>query len=127
MHGAQPVLSSYPGSISAVAGSAAVSRSLPSDGANQPAMVSHSVTLTWNASVPVSKSPHGVILGYIVYRSLKAHDRNAMPINFERITGTSFSDRNVEAGQSYYYTTRAADAIGRISGPSNEVRVKIPR
>lgn len=97
-----------------------------SDDATPPAIGSHSVTLTWSGSVPVSKSPHGVILGYIVYRSLKSHDRDALPINFARITGTSYSDRNVEPGKTYYYTTRAVDAIGRVSGPSNEVRVEIP-
>lgn len=86
----------------------------------------HGVSLSWNPSAPVSKSPQDVILGYIVYRSSKSHDRNALPINYSRITGTTFSDCNVEAGKTYYYTTRAVDATGRISGPSNEVRVKIP-
>lgn len=96
------------------------------DNAKQPAISPHGVKLSWNASVPASKSPHGMILGYIVYRSTKSHDRNPMPINFARITGTSFTDCNVETGKTYYYTARAVDAIGRTSGPSNEVRVKIP-
>jgi len=86
----------------------------------------HSVTLSWNASLPASKSPHGVILGYIVYRSAKSHDRNALPVNYTRITGTTFSDCSVEAGKTYYYTARAVDTIGRTSLPSNEVRVQIP-
>jgi hypothetical protein len=114
-------------SMEAGEGNAAIGCSSLGENVKRPAIGSHSVTLSWNASLPASKSPHGVILGYIVYRSTKSHDRNALPINFVRITGTTFSDCNVEPGKTYYYTARAVDAIGRTSVPSNEVRVKIPR
>lgn len=72
-----------------------------------------------------SKLPHGVILGYIVYRSAKSHRRIA-PINYVRITGSTFSDCNVETGKAYYYTARGLTRSGGLAGLSNEVSVKIP-
>jgi hypothetical protein len=86
----------------------------------------HSVTLSWNPSLPSTKSLHDVIIGYIVYRSAKPHDRKAHPINYTQVTGTTFVDSHVSPGKVYYYVTRAVSARGALSAPSNEVQVKIP-
>lgn len=87
----------------------------------------HSVKLSWNPSVPATKSARDAIVGYIVYRSTKPHDPNATPINSTRITDTTFVDHHVEPGKVYYYVTRAVNASGALSAPSNEVRADIPR
>jgi hypothetical protein len=84
----------------------------------------HSVKLSWNASAPATKSPRDAVIGYIVYRSNKPKDANALPINSSRLVDTTFVDANVKPG-TYYYVTRAVSAAGRVSGPSNEVRVDL--
>ena len=87
---------------------------------------SHSVKLSWNASVPASKAARDSIIGYIVYRSTKPHDPNALPINSSRVAGTTYVDSRVEAGKTYYYSTRAVSANGKLSGSSNETIAVIP-
>jgi hypothetical protein len=87
----------------------------------------HRVKLSWNPSVPASKSSRDAVVGYMVYRSAKPHDLNAKPINRTRVAGTTYVDLDVESGKVYYYATRAVSAGGAVSGPSNEIRVEIPR
>ena len=86
----------------------------------------HVVKLSWNASAPASKSPRDAIVGYIVYRSTKAHDPSAVAITSSKIPSTTYSDSTVESGKTYYYVTRAVTAGGTLSGPSNEFRVVVP-
>lgn len=87
----------------------------------------HSVILCWKPSVPAGHSGGNSIIGYIVYRSTVPNDPKPMPINSIQITGTTFIDRHVEPGKVYYYVTRAVNASGTLSPPSNEARAKIPR
>jgi len=86
----------------------------------------HRVKLSWNPSVPASRSARDAIIGYIVYRSTKPHDATAKPINSTRITTPSYEDTQVEAGKVYYYVTRSVASSGTLSPPSNEVRVEVP-
>jgi hypothetical protein len=86
----------------------------------------HTVTLSWNASVPASALPRDAVIGYIVYRSMKPHDTGAPPINIRRLTDTTCVDMHVVPGETYYYVTRAVSASGALSGPSNEIRVQVP-
>jgi hypothetical protein len=86
----------------------------------------HSVKLSWAASVPASKSARDAVVGYNVYRSTKSHDRNAKRINSAVCVGTTFTDRDAEAGNTYFYVTRGVNAKGVESGPSNEVKVVMP-
>ena len=86
----------------------------------------HVVKLSWNASAPASKSPRDAIVGYIVYRSTKAHDSSAVAITSSKVPSTTYSDSTVESGTTYYYVTRAVTAGGTLSGPSNEFRVVVP-
>lgn len=86
----------------------------------------HTVSLSWNASVPATSSSRDAVIGYIVYRSTKPHDTKALPINIQRLVDTKCVDTQVVPGETYYYVTRAVSARGALSGPSNEVRVKVP-
>ena len=90
------------------------------------ASTAHVVKLSWNASAPASKSARDAIVGYIVYRSTRAHDPSAVAITSSKISATTYSDSTVESGTTYYYVTRAVTASGRLSGPSNEFRVVVP-
>ncbi len=47
-------------------------------------------------------------------------------LNLEPITGTSYVDRTVRPGQTYFYVTKAVSAKGAESTASNEVRADVP-
>jgi hypothetical protein len=91
---------------------------------NQP---SHSVTLSWNASVPASASPHDAVKGYYVYRNRKSHrfsehDRmNAVPLQ-----GTHCVDRAVTPKRTYHYAVKAIAENGRKSDYSQPITAIIP-
>ena len=76
----------------------------------------HSVSLSWKAS------PSAVV-GYNVYRRGTA---GVVKLNSEPVTGTSYVDRVVQPGQTYFYVIKAVSARGTESSPSNEVRSDIP-
>ncbi len=79
----------------------------------------HSVTLKWNASP--SK-----VEGYNVYRK-KISDANPyLRINRSLVRSTTYEDKEVEAGASYYYVVSAVDACGTESSFSNKSYAKIP-
>ena len=88
----------------------------------------HKVTLSWNPSAPVTNSPRDAIIGYNVYRKTAAgssyDDKNKM--NSAPLTGTKCVDILLQAGQTYFYVTKAISASGAVSGPSNEAKAVIP-
>jgi hypothetical protein len=74
----------------------------------------HSVTLSWQAS-----KTEGV--GYNVYRRDAS---GTVKLNSAPVAQTTYVDKTVQPGQTYYYMTKAVSAKGE-SIPSNEVRVNI--
>jgi fibronectin type 3 domain-containing protein len=78
----------------------------------------HSVTLNWTASV-------SAVAGYNVYRASVSGGPYTQ-LNSSLISGTSFTDANVQPGQSYFYVTSAVDASTDESAFSNEVSATIP-
>ena len=84
--------------------------------ASAPSGLQHSVTLSWKTST----SP---IVGYNVYRRGTS---GVVKLNFEPIPATSYVDRTVQPGQTYFYVTKAVSAKGTESTASNEVRVDVP-
>jgi hypothetical protein len=80
--------------------------------------VSRSVSLSWTAST----SPN--VSGYNVYRATTAGG-TYVRINGSTVTGTSFVDRNVVAGQTYYYVATALNGTSE-SGFSTSVSARIP-
>jgi len=84
--------------------------------ASAPPGPQHSVNLSWKAS------PSAVV-GYNVYRRGTS---GVVKLNLEPVTGTSYVDRTVQPGQTYFYVTKAVNAKGAESAASNEVRVDIP-
>ena len=71
--------------------------------ASAPAGPQHSVSLSWKAS------PSAVV-GYNVYRRGTA---GVIKLNSEPVTGTSYVDRAVQPGQTYFYVTKAVNARNR--------------
>jgi len=77
----------------------------------------HKVTLGWTGSTRAA--------GYNVYRS-QASGRQFTRLNSVLDQDTTFTDRTVESGQTYYYTTTAVGGNGVESTPSNQVEAVIP-
>ncbi len=78
----------------------------------------HNVSLTWDAST----SPG--VAGYYVYRSPTSGGPYTKLSSL--LSGTSYVDGTVGAGQSYYYATTAADSSGDESAYSNQAQATIP-
>jgi fibronectin type 3 domain-containing protein len=79
---------------------------------------SHSATVSWTASI-------SAINGYVIYRGSHPGGPYAR-LNDSLNAGTSFTDRSVEAGQTYYYVVTAVDSNYRESSFSKEVVATIP-
>jgi len=78
----------------------------------------HTVALKWRPS-------SAQVAGYNVYRSMTPGG-NYVQINSSLVQGVTFTDKTVESGATYYYVTRAVDALGHESVNSNEARAAIP-
>jgi hypothetical protein len=96
---------------------------------SQTTLSSHTVTLSWNASVP--SSGHGTAEGYCLYRSQKQGDahlekdcKECELLNQTPLHGTSCIDATVTNGTTYYYAVAAVNG-GGMSGPSNEAPAPI--
>lgn len=87
----------------------------------------HSVTLSWNAAVPASKSPQDAIKGYYVYRSPASQTyADGTRISQTPVKGTRCIDINVEARTTYFYVVRAVTDGGKQSGSSLEIKAVVP-
>lgn len=87
----------------------------------------HSVTLSWNASIPRSKARRDAIKGYYVYRSLTSHKYSeSNRLNSSPLRGTRCVDTAVEPRGTYSYAVKAVSEGGTPSGLSNEITVVIP-
>lgn len=82
--------------------------------------MAHSATLTWTGSTdPVA--------GYNVYRGTNPPgNEGATPINSALITGTTYEDDTVTAGEKVDYVITAVSSSGVESVHSNEVSAVIP-
>ncbi len=87
---------------------------LSATGANQ-----HSVTLSWLAS-----TSSGVV-GYDVYRGT-ASGGPYTKVNSALVSGTTFTDTTVAAGQTYYYVATAVNSAGIQSAYSSQAAAVIP-
>lgn len=87
----------------------------------------HSVTLSWKASLPVSRAGQNVVKGYYVYRSQSSHTYTLKDrLNAQPITGTVCVDRAVKPHTTYFYSIRAVSQGGAQSIFSLEVKAVVP-
>jgi hypothetical protein len=82
------------------------------------AATQHSVDLQWNPST-------SSVVGYYVYRGSQTGGPYTL-LSSAQVPGTTFTDLNVQAGQSYYYVVTAVDANSVQSVYSNEANAVIP-
>ena len=78
----------------------------------------HTVSLSW------TESASGVS-GFNVYRSSTSGGPYAR-VNTTLLSGTTFNDQNVQAGQTYFYVTTAVNSSSVESNYSNQAEAVIP-
>jgi hypothetical protein len=79
----------------------------------------HSVALNWTASTSLN------VTGYNVYRGTQTGGPYTK-LTSTPITGTTYTDLTVVAGQTYYYVTTAADSNNNESVFSNQALAVVP-
>lgn len=81
--------------------------------------VSHSVSLTWTPST-------SVVAGYNVYRSQISGGPYTTKLTPSIVAANSFTDTNVQAGQTYYYVATSVTSGGVESADSVQTSATIP-
>jgi len=81
----------------------------------------HDVILTWTASTTPG------VTGYNVYRGSTSGGEGPAPLSSSPISGTTYADANVQAGQAYYYMVTAVSSNGTTqSADSSEASAAVP-
>lgn len=78
----------------------------------------HTVTLSWTDSA-------SGVSGFNVYRSTTSGGPYSR-LNSNLLSGTSFSDNHVQAGQTYFYVTTAVNSSNAESDYSNQAQAVVP-
>jgi hypothetical protein len=86
-----------------------------------PPSSSHYVVLSWTASTTAD------VIGYNLYRGTTSGGPYPTKLNVSPVTGTSFTDNTVQAGETYYYVATAVGSDGVTeSGYSDETSATVP-
>jgi fibronectin type 3 domain-containing protein len=80
----------------------------------------HSVTLNWVASTSQN------VAGYNIYRGTTSGGPYGSKMNSSLVSGTTYTDNSVQAGQTYYYVVTTVDISSNESGYSNQATAVIP-
>lgn len=108
----------------AQAGSYAGNITITSDAANSPLVVSLSGTATHSVSLSWIDGDSG-IAGYSVYRANQSGGPYSK-ISTSLVTQSTWTDGNVQSGNTYYYVVTATGASGLESAYSSQVAAAIP-
>lgn len=81
----------------------------------------HWVHLRWNAPTQSAVA----VTGYNIYRSDDG-GKTFRKVNRSRVAKTEYNDRSVRGGVSYIYLVKSVGNKGAESGPSNELRLRVP-
>lgn len=106
-------------------GSASGAIALTSNATGSPSSISlsgsgvHSVSLSWTASTSLN------ILGYNVYKGTVSGGPYTLA-NSSLVSGTTYTDTSVQAGQTYYYVSTAVNSSDEESAYSNEAEAVVP-
>nr|WP_312579402.1 stalk domain-containing protein [Sedimentibacter sp.] len=81
--------------------------------------VDDGIYLSWNKP---KYSPE--IIGYNIYRATRSGRQSDTPITDFPIEGTSYTDKNIDNNQTYYYILKAVYKDKSLGEPTDEVSVK---
>ena len=79
----------------------------------------HAANLRWTASTTPNVT-------YNVYRATSSSGPFTTPLNTSPISGTTYIDTSVQAGQTYYYVATAVASDGTQSADSSPAQATIP-
>ena len=81
----------------------------------------HDVMLSWTGTAVPGMT------GYSVYRGTAPNGESTTALNSSPVSGTSYTDTNVQAGTTYYYVVTAVNSSGTSLTPaSNEASATVP-
>jgi hypothetical protein len=105
-------------------GSATGSVTITSNASNSPTVItlsggSHLVDLSWTAST-------STVVGYNIYRGTVNGGPYTTKLNASPVSGVTYTDTSVVAGQTYYYVVTAVDSSGNESVYSNQAPATVP-
>ena len=78
------------------------------------------ITFTWSKSANIKN-----IIGYNLYRGTASGKQDSTPITDFPIEGTSYTDKNINMGTTYYYKLRVVYKDDSLGPSSNEVSGKL--
>ena len=78
----------------------------------------HTISLSWDPST-------SVVAGYNVYRCSQSGGPYTK-LNPHPVTATTYTDRTVQSGQTYFYVVKAVNLENLESAPSEELSAAIP-
>jgi fibronectin type 3 domain-containing protein len=81
----------------------------------------HKIHLQWNAPAQLSEA----MTGYNIYRSSDG-GKSFEKVNKSPVAKPEYDDRAVQRGVTYIYVVKSVDNKGAESGPSNEIRMRVP-
>ncbi|WP_312815285.1 stalk domain-containing protein [Sedimentibacter sp.] len=81
--------------------------------------VSNGIELSWNKPKYSNE-----IVGYNIYRATRSGTQSKTPITDFPIEGTSYTDKNIENNQTYYYILKVVYKDKTLGEPTAEVSVK---
>lgn len=85
----------------------------------------HSVDLTWGRGSIQNPASGQVVAGYNVYRG-SVSGGPYTKLNPSLVTGLTYTDNAVSAGQTWYYVCSTVDNLGNVGGYSNQAAATIP-
>jgi hypothetical protein len=86
-----------------------------------PGPTSHYVVLSWTASTTPG------VIGYNIYRGTTSGGPYPTKLNSSPVTGTTYTDNTVQAGETYYYVATAIASDGVTEGAySDEASATVP-
>jgi hypothetical protein len=109
-----------PTAAGSITGNASVLSNATNSPSNEPLSGTgiHAVSLSWTASTTT-------VAGYDVYRAGQSGGPYTM-LNSALLSGTTYTDATVQAGQTYYYVVTAVSSAGIQSQYSNQVQAVVP-
>ena len=81
----------------------------------------HRIHLRWMAHTQSS----GMVVGYNIYRSDNG-GKTFTKLNRLPVAKREYNDRSVRHGKSYIYRVKSVGKKGAESGPSNEIKMRVP-
>ncbi len=106
-------------------GTRAASLSISDNAGNSPQTIALSGTGTHDVILSWAASPTYGVVGYNVFRGTTSGGESPTPLNSSPVSGLTYIDSNVQAGETYYYFVTAVTGTSQ-SPSTGEASVTVP-